>query len=220
MKKSSLVIVILLVCLIATAGVVGYIGLNSESLSQGIATEQVIGNLEYGMSKAQAQETLKNTWCSYVTTVGTSGDREYVQYAVYDYMGIDGGNCDMQLTFDNDKLIAGIYYFRDNTGSKTECDRNKIDEVQKLLGKAYEAEFEESINKEYYAKRDVSDSEYGRYFVGDKSLIFLNRESDNCFVVRFSDKRDSNVQELINLLKKYEAEKTPDKNGYYDGKKK
>ncbi len=220
MKKSSLAIVILLVCLFATAGVVGYIGLNSESLSQGIEAEQVIGNLEYGMSKAQAEEALKGSGCSYVTTVGTSGDREYVQYAVYDYMGIDGGNCDMQLTFDNNKLIAGIYYFRSNTGSKTECDQDDIDEVQKLLGKAYEAKYAESINNKYYGRRDVSDPEYGRYFVGDKSLIFLNRENANCFIVRFSDKSDSSVQELIKLLKKYEAEKTPDKNGYYDGKKK
>ena len=166
-KRIKIIIAVAVLC-IAAAVTVAVIKMKTES----VKAQQVISDLEWGMGREEAKKNLMDK--GYANYIEFETDvREYLVYQIYDYQDIKGANADMILVFENGGLSDGKYTFSPYSDDNPVAD-GIVAELTDDLANAYESACKESINEEYYSRKEPDDPQYGRYFVMEQSLVHIH----------------------------------------------
>lgn len=215
MKKVAKILVSVAVLCVVVVAAVWFV----REKSMPIKAEEVIANLEWGMSCQEAKLAMARegyTKSEYHEVAQTS----ILEYQIRDYQGIEGANCELLLFFDEDKLSEGYYSFRTESayfeeGENCYSSEEMVDKLQVMFAKRYESSYNDSISEEYHEDRLPEDPDYGRYFVGDKSLVFVIRRSSSRLDVLFQDLSSPEMKEYIEALKILDITDSSSSAGYY-----
>lgn len=200
------------VVLFAVVAVVAFLIIQEKSMP--VKEEKVIANLDWGMTVQEARMEMAREG-HMDSEVIEMGANTVVRYPIRNYQGIEGANCELFLMFTEDKLDNGYYYFRTESDMGCVNSVEMLDKLQLMFAKRYERSCKESISQEYHEDRLPEDPDYSRYFVGEKSLVFVSRRRPEQLDVRFEDLNQPNMPELIEALKLLDALDAPSPTGYY-----
>lgn len=199
------------VVLFAVVAVAAFLIIQEKSMP--VKEEKVIANLEWGMTVLEAKIAMAQEGHMDAKVI-EMGPNTVVQYPIRDYQGIEGANCELLLMFVDGKLNNGYYYFRTESDMSCANSVEMLDKLQLMFAKRYERSCKESISQEYHEDRLPEDPDYSRYFVGEKSFVFVNRSPEH-LDVRFEDLNQPNMPELIEALKLLDATDAPSPTGYF-----
>ena len=202
MKKivKILIAAVLLVTVVSVAGLVIYNKMNP------LKTEAVIANLEWGMSSMEAKQAMAREG-HLQFEFHEIGQNAVLVYDLKSYQGIEGADYRMQLYFTDDKLNTGSYIFTTSSDfGRTALPEEMLDELQLQFAKTYERGFERSISDTINPGAKPEDPDFGRYYVGDKSLVYVARQSSGRLEIRFEDMSAEDIQQYVWALGVLEEE--------------
>lgn len=202
MKKviKILIAAVLLVAVVSVAGLVIYNKMNP------LKTEPVIANLEWGMSSMEAKQAMAREG-HLQFEFHEMGQNAVLMYDLKSYQGVQGADYKMLLYFTDDKLNAGSYIFGAYSDfGRTALPEEMLDELQLQFAKTYERGFERSIYDTINPGTKPEDPNFSRYYVGDKSLVYVDRRSSQGLEVRFEDMGAEDIQQYVWALGVLEEE--------------
>lgn len=214
MKKALKIVIPAVVLCVVAVVVVWFI----RGKSTPLRVEEVVANLEWGMSMQEAKLALAEQGCTDYDDHGGKqiGESTVLSCVIEDYQGIEGADGELFLVFKEDKLDSGRYLFRAYPEDEIHTTVETLDELVVKFAESYEAGYQDSINEEHHSKKEPEDLDYGRYFVGEQSLVFVLREGKEQLSIRFDNLNAEGKRDLVEALKVLEATKATSPTGLYD----
>lgn len=159
-----------------------------------IEVEEVIANLEWGMTKEEVEQAM-------ATKEGYSifsDDSDSLLYSMVAYQGITGANGYVALLFSEEGLLTtGFYTFKVDARGKTPA---ASEAVMEDLDKAFRKTYED--NSEAVCADTISDSIYKEpmYYKGERSVVHICGNAPSSIYIYFYDVEERLTAALIQEL--------------------
>jgi len=159
-----------------------------------IEVEEVIANLEWGMTKEEVEQAMA-TKDGYSMV---SAESDFILYSIVAYQGIPGANGYVALWFSDEELLThGFYSFKvSRKGSVPEASEAVMEDLDKAFRKTYED------NSEAVCADTISDSIYidPMYYKGERSLVHICGNAPSSIFIYFDDVEERQTAALIQEL--------------------
>ncbi len=173
MKKSKMIVPIIIVLLVA--GVAVYWFLGKDKLK--VKAEEIPFGLEWGMTEKEFLAAMEDTECIPDDIEGNAIGT--YSYRIYDYQGIEGANALVLLKTDEGRKLTdvSIVFSASDATSSEYSSEELIDLLQEAFEKAYKKQSKEVLNNE-----ESLFVEYSCYYVCKKSTLAVERNGDNLYL--------------------------------------